>query len=463
MNTMAKSSKVTFRFVCQECGAQSPKWLGKCPSCGVWDSYVEEKVLPQGKTPTRLTRSNAHPIPITKLENENFSRIRSSIAELDRVLGGGFVPGSVVLVGGDPGIGKSTIALQMLDQISSMGASVLYVTGEESPNQVKLRADRLGLGHDSLMVFAETSLESIIDVIDSLSPAVVVIDSIQTIHTVDIPSSTGSVGQLRECTSKLIEVAKIEGPEFFLIGHVTKDGAIAGPKVLEHLVDTVLYFEGGRGHPFRILRAVKNRFGSTNEIGVFEMRDRGLLEVSNPSEIFLSERPMNAPGSIVVPTIEGSRTILVEIQSLVSSTNMGVPRRTTIGLDHNRVSLLVAVLEKRAGLEIIGNDIFMNVAGGVRVDEPATDLGMCISLVSSLLNKPVEHDLAAFGEVGLAGEVRGVAQVETRLKEVEKLGFKTCVLPAINLERLSSEEKNPSNIKLIGVKTIDEAIEAVLK
>lgn len=452
-----KKSKAQTQYVCQNCGNSSPRWLGKCPACGEWNSYVEERVASEKRSRGRMPR-NSTSIAITQIESAKEERIETGIGELDRVLGGGFVPGSLVLVGGDPGIGKSTLALEMVNNVSLSKMSVLYVTGEESPEQVKMRAERMGVGSDRLFVFAETSVENILDEIDKLSPKLAVIDSIQTIYTEDFPSAPGSVGQIRESAAKIMQYAKTNGTAIFLIGHVTKEGTIAGPKVLEHLVDTVLYFEGGREHPYRILRAVKNRFGSTNEIGVFEMHESGLEEVKSPSEIFLSERPANASGSVVVPSLEGTRPILVEIQALVSPCNFGVPRRTTIGLDYNRVSLLAAVLEKRAGLRISGQDIFMNVAGGVRIEEPAIDLGISTSLASSLLNRPVESDIVVFGEVGLAGEVRGVSQVELRLKEAEKLGFKKCVLPRINLERLKHSD---SNVSLIGIGSIEKAIEVL--
>ncbi len=452
-----KKSKAQLQYVCQGCGNSSPRWLGKCPACGEWNSYVEERVSGEKRGHGRMPR-NSTSIAITQIESAKEERIGTGIGELDRVLGGGFVPGSLVLVGGDPGIGKSTLALDMVNNVSLSKMSVLYVTGEESPEQVKMRAERMGVGSDRLFVFAETSVENILDEIAKLSPKLAVIDSIQTIYTEDFPSAPGSVGQIRESAAKIMQYAKTNGTAIFLIGHVTKEGTIAGPKVLEHLVDTVLYFEGGREHPYRILRAVKNRFGSTNEIGVFEMHETGLEEVKSPSEIFLSERPANASGSVVVPSLEGTRPILVEIQALVSPCNFGVPRRTTIGLDYNRVSLLAAVLEKRAGLRISGQDIFMNVAGGVRIEEPAIDLGISTSLASSLLNRPVESDVVVFGEIGLAGEVRGVSQVELRLKEAEKLGFRKCVLPRINLERL---KRSDSNVSLIGVGSIEKAIEVL--
>lgn len=452
-----KKSKALSQFVCQSCGNTSPRWLGKCPACGEWNSYIEEKVVNEKRSHGKMPR-NSTAIAITQIESAKEERIGTGIGELDRVLGGGFVPGSLVLVGGDPGIGKSTLALEMVNNVSLSKRRVLYVTGEESPEQVKMRAERMGVGSDILFVFAETSVENILEEIAKLSPQLAVIDSIQTIYTEDFPSAPGSVGQIRESAAKIMQYAKTNGTAIFLIGHVTKEGTIAGPKVLEHLVDTVLYFEGGREHPYRILRAVKNRFGSTNEIGVFGMHESGLEEVKSPSEIFLSERPGNASGSVVVPSLEGTRPILVEIQALVSPCIFGVPRRTTIGLDYNRVSLLAAVLEKRAGLKISGQDIFMNVAGGVRIEEPAIDLGISAVLASSLLNKPIESDVVVFGEVGLAGEIRGVSQVELRLKEAEKLGFKKCVLPRINVERLKNSD---CTISLIGVGSIQKAIDVL--
>lgn len=456
-----KKAKTVSQFVCQSCGSSSPRWLGKCPECGGWNTYVEEKVGKAGKAAGK--GPSVEPVSITGISSDREERIPTCNKELDRVLGGGFVPGSVILVGGDPGIGKSTLALQMLNNIGEGkyknnpdDFSLLYVTGEESPEQVKIRAARTAVTSDNVFVLTETSVETILDQIENMSPEIAVIDSIQTMFTEDFGSAPGSVGQIRECTSKLMQYAKTHGTAIFLIGHVTKEGTIAGPKVLEHLVDTVLYFEGGKDHPYRILRAVKNRFGSTNEIGVFEMLDSGLKEVKNPSEIFLSERPENASGSVVTPSIEGTRPILVEIQALVSPCNFGVPRRTTIGLDNNRVSLLVAVLEKRAGLQILGQDIFMNVAGGVKIEEPAIDLAISVALVSSFLNKAVNPDIVVFGEVGLAGEVRGVSQVDMRLNEARKLGFTKCILPKINLDRISSGD---NSISLIGVESVEKAIE----
>ncbi len=453
-----KKSRIVTQFVCQNCGNSSPRWLGKCPGCGGWNTYVEE----QQERTKRASKSGtvSEPVPITEIKSSSEDRVPTGNTELDRVLGGGFVPGSVILVGGDPGIGKSTLALQMLNNISAASGNkngnLLYVTGEESPEQVKIRAERTGVARESVYVLSATSVESIIQEISSLSPTLAVIDSIQTMYTEELASAPGSVGQIRECTAKLMQHAKSKGPAVFLIGHVTKEGAIAGPKVLEHLVDTVLYFEGGKDHPFRILRAVKNRFGSTNEIGVFEMTDGGLKEVRNPSEIFLSERPEGASGSVVTPSIEGTRPILVEIQALVSPCGFGMPRRTTIGLDNNRVSLLLAVLEKRAGLQILGQDVFMNVAGGVKIEEPAIDLAITMALVSSFLNKPVDPGVVVFGEIGLAGEIRGVSQIEMRLNEAEKLGFNKCVIPKINLDRIGSYD---NAITLVGVDSVESAIE----
>jgi len=454
-----KKSKVITLYVCQNCGNSSPRWLGKCPECESWNTYVEEQ---QEKTKTAYkANKTSKPIPITEIQSGKEDRIPTHNKELDRVLGGGFVPGSVILVGGDPGIGKSTLALQMLNDISASSnigdsLNLLYVTGEESPEQVKLRAQRIGITSERVFVLSATSVENIIENIKALSPQIAVIDSIQTMYTEDLASAPGSVGQIRECTAKLMQHAKANGPAIFLVGHVTKEGAIAGPKVLEHLVDTVLYFEGGKDHPYRILREIKNRFGSTNEIGVFEMMDVGLKEVKNPSEIFLSERPENAAGSVVTPSIEGTRPILVEIQALVSPCSFGVPRRTTIGLDNNRVSLLLAVLEKRAGLQILGQDVFMNVAGGVKIEEPAIDLAISIALVSSFLNKPLDPGVVVFGEIGLAGEVRGVSQIDMRINEAQKLGFTKCVVPKINLDRVQSTD---NSISLVGVDSIEKAIE----
>ena len=394
------------------------------------------------------------PQPIGEVVMSETSRIKTGIGEFDRVLGGGVVSGSAVLIGGDPGIGKSTLLLQALNKIASSDYKVLYISGEESVRQTKMRAERLSALSPQLFVLAENSLEKIIKEVKTLKPKVIVIDSIQTVFTLELQSAPGSIGQVRESSARLVMLAKSKDISTFIIGHVTKEGAIAGPRVLEHMVDTVLYFEGDRGHPYRVLRAVKNRFGPANEIGVFEMKDSGLAEVFNPSEIFLTQRSMEVPGSVVVSCMEGTRPILVEIQALVSPTNLGVPRRTSIGVDHHRVSLLAAVLERQLTANLYNKDIFLNVAGGVKVDEPAVDLGIVVAMASSVLNKPVDTKTAFLGEVGLTGEVRGVSQVEVRLKEASKLGFDSCVLPEANKSRIQGDV----NIELYGVSSIKEVI-----
>lgn len=384
-------------------------------------------------------------------------RLACGIAEFDRVLGGGLVAGSLVLIGGTPGIGKSTLLLQSMDLVAKSSGKVLYISGEESIQQIHLRGTRMGVNATSLFILAETSLEKILAHIHRLKPDVVVVDSIQTVFTSSLESAPGSVSQVRESAGRLMMLAKGTGIPVMLVGHVTKDGSIAGPRVLEHMVDTVLYFEGDAGHPFRILRAVKNRFGSTNEIGVFEMKEGGLVEVKNPSELFLAERPLGVSGSVVVATVEGSRPLLVEMQALVTGSPLGMPRRTTIGVDHNRLALLVAVLEKKVGLSLAGQDIFLNVAGGVKLNEPAADLGMMVAVASSHLDKPVDPHCLVLGEVGLAGEVRGISQPEIRIKEAAKFGFKRCILPTGNIKQLKIR-----GMELIGVKTVEEALERIL-
>ena len=436
-----------------------PKWLGRCPGCQEWNTFVEERVVEE-KPPERDLlgfEAEAVPTPLTQIVGEEKGRLPIGIGEFDRVLGGGIVFGSLILIGGDPGIGKSTLLLQAMNQLAVSGNKVLYVSGEESFRQTKLRADRLGISSDQLFVVSETSLEKILQDIQTLRPSAAVIDSVQTIYSSDLPSPPGSIGQVRETSSRLLYVAKHLSIPIFLVGHVTKEGFIAGPKVLEHMVDTVLYIEGESNHAFRILRAVKNRFGSTNEIGVFEMKDSGLVEVVNPSEFFLSERSQHASGSVVLPSLEGSRPILVELQALVVPTNFGAPRRTAQGVDANRVSLMAAVMEKRLGLHLLGHDIFVNIAGGMRVMEPGADLGMIASIASSLKDKPMDPDLVVFGEVGLGGEVRGINQSEVRVKESARLGFKQCLLPKQNQEKIKREE----HIELLGVRTIQEAMEAL--
>ncbi|MBI5025591.1 MAG: DNA repair protein RadA [Nitrospirae bacterium] len=434
-------------YQCQSCGYQSLKWLGKCPDCGEWNSFAEER-------PIKLRgRERARPFVLSEISHESGIRSSTTIKELDRVLGGGVVSGSVVLIGGDPGIGKSTLLLQAMRGLTGLGR-VLYVSGEESPEQIKMRADRLMIASGNIILLPETSLEGIIATAEEIDPQVIVIDSIQTIFSLELPSAPGSVGQVRECATKLMFFAKKEGIPLFIIGHVTKEGAIAGPRVLEHIVDTVLYFEGDRGNPFRILRAVKNRFGSTNEIGVFEMTDSGLREVDNPSELFLSERPLKVPGSVVTAGIEGTRPLLVELQALVTPSNFGMPRRTTLGVDYNRVGLLLAVLDKRIGLQLGSMDVFVNVVGGLRMEEPAVDLGIVAAVASSFRNSAIEQKTFVTGEVGLSGELRAISQVDVRVKEAAKLGFSRGIIPAGNADRLKGCE-----IEIIGVKDVEEALE----
>ena len=451
-------AKAKTHFVCQSCGYQAPKWLGRCPGCQDWNTFVEERVIEE-KAPERDLlglEAEAVPMPLTEIVREERERLQIGIGEFDRVLGGGIVFGSVILVGGDPGIGKSTLLLQVMNRLASKERKVLYISGEESLQQTKMRADRLGVSSDQLYVVSETSLEKILHDIQTIRPSTVVVDSIQTIYCSDLPSTPGSISQVREASSRLLYLAKHLSIPIFLIGHVTKEGFIAGPKVLEHMVDTVLYIEGEANYSFRILRAVKNRFGSTNEIGVFEMKDSGLVEVTSPSEFFLSGRAQPTSGSVVMPSIEGSRPILIELQALVVSTNFGIPRRTAQGVDPNRVSLLVAVMEKRLGIHLSSHDIFLNIAGGMRVNEPGTDLGVIASIASSYKDKVISPDMVVFGEVGLGGEVRGVSQSEVRVKESARLGFKRCLLPKQNQEKM--KKKEVKEIELTGVSTVQEAM-----
>lgn len=449
-------AKIKTHFVCQACGYQAPKWLGRCPGCQEWNTLIEERVLEE-KVPERDLlgfETEAVPTPITEILGEEKGRFQIGIGEFDRVLGGGIVFGSVILVGGDPGIGKSTLLLQMMNRLASKGKKVLYISGEESLQQTKMRADRLGISSEHLLVVSETSLEKILQDIQTLKPSTVVVDSIQTIYSSELPSTPGSISQVREASSRLLYLAKHLSIPIFLIGHVTKEGFIAGPKVLEHMVDTVLYIEGEATHAFRILRAVKNRFGSTNEIGVFEMKDSGLIEVVSPSEFFLSERIQPTSGSVVMPSVEGSRPILIELQALVVPTNFGIPRRTAQGVDANRVSLLVAVMEKRLGVHLNDQDIFLNIAGGMRVEEPAADLGVVAAIASNFRNQLINPETVVFGEIGLGGEVRGVSQSEVRVKEAARLGFKRCLLPKQNQEKM----RGAKGIELIGIRTIPEAM-----
>jgi len=444
-------------FICQNCGYKAPKWLGRCPDCGTWNSLVEELTerdnRDRGKRGSFLDRPQR--IDTVPLDKEG--RDKTGMSEFDRTLGGGVVPGSLVLIGGDPGIGKSTLILQVVQRLAQQGLRALYISGEESVQQIKMRAQRISADSSELYLLSGTCLEDVIDRLDELAPRIIVIDSIQTIFTESLGSAPGSIGQVREVTSRLMNLAKGSGRAIFLIGHVTKDGAIAGPKVLEHLVDTVLYFEGDGSHMYRILRSVKNRYGPTNEIGVFEMSDNGLEEVGNPSKIFLEERAGDVSGSVVISCMEGSRPLLVEMQALVCASSLAIPRRTTIGVDPNRVSLLAAVLAKRGGVALSDKDIFINVAGGIKIDEPAIDLGIISTTASSFLNKPIPRKTITFGEVGLSGEVRGVSQTELRLKEAVKLGFSRCLLSKKSIKTL----KGKMDMELIGVSSIQELLEVV--
>jgi DNA repair protein RadA/Sms len=443
-------------FVCQNCGHSTGKWLGKCSECGEWNSLVEEKSQPVrragGRNGFKLRDVSA--VPFTEIEPQDDVRVSSGVTEFDRVLGGGIVPGTLVLIGGDPGIGKSTLLLQVADKLSAAGSLVLYISGEESERQIKLRGERLAVEAKSVFILPETNLENIINEIERLKPGAIIVDSIQTVFSSAIESAPGSVSQVREVAHQFLLLAKNRGIPIFLIGHITKEGSIAGPKILEHIVDTVLYFEGERHHNHRIVRAVKNRFGAANEVGVFEMTGTGLMPVANPSQMFLQERPQNVAGSIVTACMEGTRPLLVEIQALVSSTKYGTGRRMTQGLDQNRVALLIAMLEKRGGLQLTGDDVFVNIAGGLEVDEPAVDLGVVTAIVSSFKNLTVDPHTAVFGEIGLTGEVRGAMQASVRAREAQALGFKKIVLPASNvagLERLLG-------VRVVGVKSVDDAL-----
>ncbi|MDD5561795.1 MAG: DNA repair protein RadA [Candidatus Omnitrophica bacterium] len=448
-------------FSCANCGYQSPKWLGKCPDCSSWNSFNEEDyAAPSSGTKERVSLYKDGPVLLKDVVAGEEERLKTDIRELDRVLGGGIVKGSVILIGGDPGVGKSTISLQVSNHLTKQDIGVLYVSGEESVSQTKLRAKRLGeSGSDNLYIVNQTDLSLIIEYIKKLKPQVVVIDSIQVIFDPAISSSPGSVSQVRECAGALTQLAKTTGISIFIIGHVTKEGALAGPRVLEHIVDTVLYFEGDRFAIYRILRAVKNRFGSTNEIGVFEMGPEGLSEVKNPSEIFLSERPSNVSGSIVTSILEGTRPLLVEIQSLVSRSSFGYASRRAQGFDFNRLSLLVAVLEKRMGLALEAEDIFINVAGGIKIEDPAADLAVCAVVASSFREQVVMPQAVVLGEVGLSGEIRSISQVLTRINEAEKLGFKHCILPKNSCKNL---KLNKSNMEIIPVSTLKEALDIIL-
>jgi DNA repair protein RadA/Sms len=452
---VATSNKLKSVFACQACGFESSKWLGRCPDCGEWNSLLEEQ--PAAPTRGAAPAMGGRPIAFDAVETSDEDRVPSGMPELDRVLGGGIVPGSLVLFGGEPGVGKSTLLLQVAHTLSRRG-SVLYVSGEESERQIKMRGDRLGLTGGALFLMGETSLERILAEVDRLKPAVLVVDSVQTMFSSRFASAPGSISQVREVAGQLLQLAKGQGITTFLIGHVTKDGSLAGPKSLEHIVDAVLYFEGERRQQHRIVRAVKNRFGAVSELGVFEMTGEGLRGVASPSALFLAERPEGSPGSAVVATMEGTRPVLVEVQALVSPTSFGTPRRMSIGIDPNRTSLLLAVLEKRMGLEMQADDVFVSVAGGLTVGEPAADLGVAAALASSFRNRALPAGLVVFGEVGLAGEVRGVGQIGLRLREAAQMGFTRCVVPERTLDGASGSE----GLEVIGVRSLDQALEHLL-
>lgn len=460
---MAKSKKKTV-FFCKQCGYESSKWLGQCPGCHEWDSFVEEpvaKAVPGVSGTVSATKKDAVPTLLSNVTTDDENRISTKISEMDRVLGGGIVVGSLVLVGGDPGIGKSTLLLQMCRNLSDEGKKVLYVSGEESLRQIKMRAERLGTFSRDISILCETDLDIISNSITDMMPDVVIIDSIQTMYREDVGSAPGSVSQVREATSILMRIAKGLHITVFIVGHVTKEGVVAGPRVLEHMVDTVVYFEGDGGASFRFLRGVKNRFGSTNEIGVFEMRADGLREVLNPSEYMLQGKPENEAGSVVACSIEGTRPILVEVQALVCRTNFNMPRRTSAGTDYNRVNLLLAVMEKRIGLHLGDCDAYINVAGGMRINEPALDMGIVLAVLSSYKNIAIDSKTICFGEVGLVGEVRAVNQAEQRVLEAAKLGFDRCIMPKVNCESLSIDSSQLKGMKLVGVKSIYELLEEI--
>ena len=447
---MAKNQTV---FVCSNCGNESPKWLGKCPACNSWNTFYEEKIV-TSKVSGEKKVVSAEVKKLNSVEIEKYSRYKTGYEELDRVLGGGLVQGSLVLLGGEPGIGKSTLILQICDKIKVNG-SVLYISGEESATQIKMRADRLNINNENILFLGETCIETIENTLESVKPDFIIIDSIQTMYSEQLQAAAGSVSQVREITARIMQMCKRKNITTILIGHVTKDGNIAGPRVLEHMVDTVLYLEGERYFSYRILRGVKNRFGSTNEVGLFEMREEGLCEIENPSEILISERDGNPSGSVIVASLEGTRPMLVEIQALLAPTAFGMPRRTGIGVDYNRMALLMAVLEKRAGLHISNYDAYINVVSGIKIDEPAVDLGIALAIASNFKNVPLPKDLVVVGEIGLTGEIRSVNSLEKRVKEAEKMGFKTFVVPESGKKQIKYKT---TSINVIGVKTISEAL-----
>lgn len=461
------ATKIKTVYFCQNCGYESSKWMGQCPGCREWNTFVEETVKPQPKSSSKslgsgskgsLSGDYSKPLSLSEIFLNEEERADTHIGELNRVLGGGLVKGSLILVGGDPGIGKSTLLLQVAGNLSADNKDILYVSGEESLRQIKLRAERIGKFSESLKFMCETNLSNIEEAIVRSKPEIIIIDSIQTMYNETVASAPGSVSQVRESTGVLLRIAKSMNISVFIVGHVTKEGQVAGPRVLEHMVDTVLYFEGDRHASYRILRAVKNRFGSTNEIGVFEMQEKGLVEVVNPSEFMLDGRPENASGSVVTCSVEGTRPILIEVQALVTHTNFGFPRRQANGTDYNRVNLLMAVLEKRIGLSLGDYDAYVNLAGGMKVAEPSLDLGICLAIISSFRNKPISDDVVAFGEVGLSGEVRSVNMAESRVMEAAKLGFKTCIVPKALEGKLKGTCKN---IEIIGVSSVADAMKVI--
>ena len=456
-------AKVKSKYVCQNCGYENPKWLGKCPECLQWNTFVEEieeKMTPrQESLAKQASRSTSRPVSINSIAPKREERFSTSIPELDRVLGGGVIPGSLVLVGGDPGIGKSTLLLQVSNNVAETGKKVLYISGEESENQIKMRAKRLKISSDNLYIYTENNLAAIELQIAEVEPDMVIVDSIQTMISPEINSAPGTISQIKEGTSKFMKISKSKSISTFIVGHVTKEGALAGPKLLEHMVDTVLYFEGERYNTYRLLRAVKNRFGSTNELGVFEMKSDGLVELENPSKVLIAEKPNDVSGSVIVSTVEGTRSMLLELQALVAPTNFGYPRRTTTGVDNNRVALILAVLEKVIGMQVQSQDIFVNIIGGLRINEPSMDLGIALAISSSFRNIPVDASVVVTGEIGLTGELRTVSFIEKRIMECEKLGFKKMVIPKGNY---LEEFKKDYRIELVPVYNLRQAIREVL-
>ena len=452
-------AKIKTKYVCQSCGYETSKWLGKCPECIKWNTFVEE--IEEKKSQREvfvISKGDSKPISINSIEIKYEERFSTEIEELDRVLGGGIVKGSLVLVGGDPGIGKSTLLMQVSRNVACLGKKVLYISGEESQSQIKMRAERLRVNTDNLFIFSENNLSIIEAYLDNINPDLIIVDSIQTVYSPEISSAPGTVSQIKEGTSRFMKISKKMGISTFIVGHVTKEGSLAGPKLLEHMVDTVLYFEGERYNTYRLVRAVKNRFGSTNELGVFEMKDKGLIELTNPSEVLISEKPKDVSGSVIISTVEGTRPMLLELQALVSPTSFGIAKRTATGVDYNRVSLLMAVLEKRVGMQIQNQDVYINVVGGLKVNEPSIDLGIVMSIASSFRNIPIDGNVAITGEVGLTGEIRAVSFIEKRIAECKKLGFTKIVIPKSNYEAV----KDIKDIEICPVDSVRQAINIVL-